>query len=230
MARKPERARKEEIDEELVSELDDEENSERDHGEKPITPADVGLRGQAETGESASRFTYGDADTDAPDQGTISENDEVREGAFGRTFGEALTGGGTVRPGSVGGGTTGYGAPGSTHDTGIRGPGTVGEGSTRMKLWGEVMPEHRAEWERKHPHQVSRWEAHELAYRFGWEMASDPRYLGRSWGSVEPELKRNWDAMNPGAPWELKRDTVREAWESVAGVPERDVQKGRDRP
>jgi hypothetical protein len=41
-------------------------------------------------------------------------------------------GGETVRPGAAGGGTIEEEAPGSSHDTGIRGPGTVGEGRARI--------------------------------------------------------------------------------------------------
>jgi uncharacterized protein (TIGR02271 family) len=53
-------------------------------------------------------------------------------------------------------------------------------------------------------------------YRYGYELASDPRYAGRDWTALEPEARRGWEAQQQGT-WEEFKDTVRYAWEKVRG-------------
>jgi uncharacterized protein (TIGR02271 family) len=53
-------------------------------------------------------------------------------------------------------------------------------------------------------------------YRYGYELASDPRYAGRDWTALEPEARRGWEAQQKGT-WEEFKDTVRYAWEKVRG-------------
>jgi uncharacterized protein (TIGR02271 family) len=53
-------------------------------------------------------------------------------------------------------------------------------------------------------------------YRYGYELARDPRYAGRDWTALEPEARRGWEAQQKGT-WEEFKDTVRYAWEKVRG-------------
>jgi uncharacterized protein (TIGR02271 family) len=53
-------------------------------------------------------------------------------------------------------------------------------------------------------------------YRYGYELARDPRYAGRDWTAIEPEARRGWEAQQKGT-WEEFKDTVRYAWEKVRG-------------
>jgi uncharacterized protein (TIGR02271 family) len=53
-------------------------------------------------------------------------------------------------------------------------------------------------------------------YRYGYELASDPRYAGRDWTALEPEARRGWEAQQKGT-WDEFKDTVRYAWEKVRG-------------
>jgi uncharacterized protein (TIGR02271 family) len=53
-------------------------------------------------------------------------------------------------------------------------------------------------------------------YRYGYALASDPRYAGRDWTALEPEARRGWEAQQKGT-WEEFKDTVRYAWEKVRG-------------
>jgi uncharacterized protein (TIGR02271 family) len=64
---------------------------------------------------------------------------------------------------------------------------------------------------RGHPYE--RWSP---GYRYGYELASDPRYAGRDWTALEPEARRGWEAQQKGT-WEEFKDTVRYAWERVRG-------------
>jgi hypothetical protein len=64
---------------------------------------------------------------------------------------------------------------------------------------------------RGHPYE--RWAP---GYRYGYELASDPRYAGRDWTAIEADARRDWEARHQG-PWDEFKDTVRYAWENVRG-------------
>jgi hypothetical protein len=64
---------------------------------------------------------------------------------------------------------------------------------------------------RGHPYE--RWAP---GYRYGYELASDPRYAGRDWTALEPEARRDWEGRHQGT-WEEFKDTIRHAWDTVRG-------------
>ena len=64
---------------------------------------------------------------------------------------------------------------------------------------------------RGHPYE--RWAP---GYRYGYELARDPRYAGREWTAVEAEARRDWEARHQG-PWDEVKDAIRYAWDTVRG-------------
>jgi uncharacterized protein (TIGR02271 family) len=54
------------------------------------------------------------------------------------------------------------------------------------------------------------------AYRYGYTLATDPRYAGRDWSAIEAEGRRDWEARHQGN-WEEFKDAVRYGWEHVRG-------------
>jgi uncharacterized protein (TIGR02271 family) len=60
-----------------------------------------------------------------------------------------------------------------------------------------------------------RWQP---AYRYGYDLASDPRAAGRDWAALEPDARHAWEAHHQGT-WETCKDTIRYAWETVRGRP-----------
>jgi uncharacterized protein (TIGR02271 family) len=54
------------------------------------------------------------------------------------------------------------------------------------------------------------------AYRYGYTLASDPRYRGRDWPAIEPEARRDWEQQHRGT-WEEMKDAIRHAWDTVRG-------------
>jgi len=51
------------------------------------------------------------------------------------------------------------------------------------------------------------------AYRYGYDLANDPRYRSMSdWNMVEAQARRDWDARNIG-PYERFKDAIRYGWE-----------------
>lgn len=52
-------------------------------------------------------------------------------------------------------------------------------------------------------------------YRFGYDLANDPRNSDADWNTVERTARTQWEVRNPNSPWEQVKDTVRYAWERV---------------
>jgi len=52
-------------------------------------------------------------------------------------------------------------------------------------------------------------------YRFGYDLANDPRNSDADWNTVERTARSQWETRNPSSPWEQVKDTVRYAWDKV---------------
>lgn len=52
------------------------------------------------------------------------------------------------------------------------------------------------------------------AYRYGYNLAADPRYRDRDWDEVEPVARERWEEHNQGT-WEDFKDAVRRSWNEV---------------
>lgn len=55
----------------------------------------------------------------------------------------------------------------------------------------------------------------EPAYRYGYTLASDPRYAGRDWSAIEPDARIYWSSYHSDSPWEQFKDAIRHGWETV---------------
>jgi hypothetical protein len=55
---------------------------------------------------------------------------------------------------------------------------------------------------------------YEPAYRYGYTLATDPRYRDRDWDVIEPEARRDWTGRGT---WEEFKDAVRRGWDKVRG-------------
>jgi uncharacterized protein (TIGR02271 family) len=93
-------------------------------------------------------------------------------------------------------------------------------GNINVRGWNELMPEFRQSWQTRYGSQGGRWEDFEPAYRYGYEMSHDPRWQGREWAQVEPELRRDYGAWaqrggyrSDDNAWERFKNNVRESWE-----------------
>jgi len=53
------------------------------------------------------------------------------------------------------------------------------------------------------------------AYEYGYTTASDPRYRGKSWSDVEPELRTDYLRRSPNSTWDKVKGAVRYGWEKV---------------
>ncbi len=55
------------------------------------------------------------------------------------------------------------------------------------------------------------------AYEYGYAMANDPRYKGKSWNDVESQLKTDYLRRSPNSTWDKTKGAVRYGWERVTG-------------
>jgi len=55
--------------------------------------------------------------------------------------------------------------------------------------WDDVRSGYQQRWQSRSGMTGGRWEDEEPSYRFGWDMRNDPRYRGRRFAEVEPELR-----------------------------------------
>jgi uncharacterized protein (TIGR02271 family) len=55
------------------------------------------------------------------------------------------------------------------------------------------------------------------SYQYGYTMANDPRYRGRSFNEVESDLRSDYARQNPGSTWDKVKDSVQYGWNKVTG-------------
>jgi uncharacterized protein (TIGR02271 family) len=54
------------------------------------------------------------------------------------------------------------------------------------------------------------------AYRYGYDVATDPRYRDRDWAAVETDARRGWEQHHQGT-WEEFKEAIRYGWDKVRG-------------
>jgi len=93
-------------------------------------------------------------------------------------------------------------------------------GDANVQGWDNVSSGFRQRWQSRYGTSGGRFEDYEPGYRYGYEMASDPRYQGRNWNDVEPDLRRNYQSWGQGqgytsgeGDWDRFRDSVHDAWD-----------------
>jgi hypothetical protein len=88
--------------------------------------------------------------------------------------------------------------------------------------WEEQGPAWHRRWEARYGSSGGRWEDFEPGYRFGSEMATDPRYRDRDFDEADADLRRDWVTWtqrygythNEG-DWDRIRVHAREAWDEA---------------
>ncbi|MCC7207982.1 MAG: hypothetical protein IT323_11795 [Anaerolineae bacterium] len=58
-----------------------------------------------------------------------------------------------------------------------------------------------------------RYDQYSPAYRYGYDLAANPRFTDADWSDVETEARRRWEEYNPTFPWDEYADAVRYAWD-----------------
>jgi len=75
----------------------------------------------------------------------------------------------------------------------------------------------RSDFTKKYSNRGQTYERYEPAYRYGYTLASDKRYVGKDWSAFEPEARREWEKNHQGSTWEDFKEAIRYGWERVKG-------------
>ena len=73
-------------------------------------------------------------------------------------------------------------------------------------------PDFRQNYESNFANTGYGYDQYRPAYRYGFELAKDPRYDGMDWNTLEMQAHRNWNEGTMG-PWTRYKDAVRYGWE-----------------
>ncbi len=61
------------------------------------------------------------------------------------------------------------------------------------------------------------YDTYSPAYRYGYDMASDPRYKGKSFSAVESQLRSDYGSRYPGSTWDKMKNSIQYGWNKVTG-------------
>lgn len=93
------------------------------------------------------------------------------------------------------------------------------------RAWDEMSDSYRSRWQQQYGSTGGRWEDAEPGYRYGHEVASDPRYRNREWSEIEPEARRDYN------DWSRKQGYVsdKNTWEQIKDFAQTSWKEGRSR-
>jgi len=86
-------------------------------------------------------------------------------------------------------------------------------------------PDFRNNWRTNYGNLGGTYEDYAIAYEFGYEIRSDPRYRGRDWNSVQSDLQRDWESRQTET-WDRMKNAVRYAWDKATGAERGGIQTG----
>jgi uncharacterized protein (TIGR02271 family) len=102
---------------------------------------------------------------------------------------------------------------------------TVRSTEVEVQAFGaEDDADYRRHWQTAYSSLGGRYEDYDSAYRYGTQMAGTDRYRNARWEDVEPDVRRDWEARNPGSAWDKFKDAIRYAMDRVkaAVTPDKD--------
>lgn len=79
----------------------------------------------------------------------------------------------------------------------------------------EFDPTFRSHYQANYGNRGRSYDEYDPAYRYGYALATDRRYQGRDWASIETDIRRDWEQRYPTNKWEEFKDAVRYGWQQV---------------
>jgi uncharacterized protein (TIGR02271 family) len=75
----------------------------------------------------------------------------------------------------------------------------------------------RSDFQKRFANAGDSYDTYLPAYRYGYDVASDPRCEGRSFEEIEPDLRADYSRRYPNSTWEKMKDAIRYGWNKVTG-------------
>ena len=95
-------------------------------------------------------------------------------------------------------------------------PITAAPTTTTFADYASYEPRFRMNYDRNYVSSGYDFNHYVPAYRYGYTLATDPKYRDYDWDRLEPEVEAYWDKKYPGT-WDEMRASVRDAWREVTG-------------
>lgn len=74
---------------------------------------------------------------------------------------------------------------------------------------------YRSHWNSNYASSGKSYDEFAPAYQYGSTARNSEMYRGRPWEEVEPKLRSDWTARNPGSTWESMKAAIRHGWDRL---------------
>lgn len=81
----------------------------------------------------------------------------------------------------------------------------------RKSTFADFESDYREDFAHRFSQSGAAYDDFSPAYRYGYNLATDPRFTGADWGDVEAQARQQWEERNPGS-WPAVQDAVHYAW------------------
>jgi len=88
----------------------------------------------------------------------------------------------------------------------------LGTTSSRRTNYDSYLDDFRTHYRTNYANNQYSFNNYEPAYQYGYGLADNQRYHGRTWADIEPDVRRDWETRGQGT-WEDFKDSIRYAWE-----------------
>jgi outer membrane murein-binding lipoprotein Lpp len=104
----------------------------------------------------------------------------------------------------------------STGEVTLRRDGDLPPGTetARIEDISRYEPDFRRNYDTNYANSGYGYDQFRPAYYFGYELATDPRYRGQEWNTVESDAHGYWNESTMG-PWDRYKEAVHYAWDRV---------------
>lgn len=93
--------------------------------------------------------------------------------------------------------------------------GKAGMWQTDVRSYSDLDADFRQHYQENYAQNGYDYEYYYLpAYRYGYTLATEGRFVDYTWEDLEPEARRRWEVRHDG-PWDNFKDAVRYAWEKM---------------
>lgn len=79
----------------------------------------------------------------------------------------------------------------------------------------EYSQDFRRDYETNYARSGGAYETYEPAYMYGYRIANDTRYQGKSWNDVESQIKTDYQRQYPDSKWDSMKNAIRYGWDRV---------------
>jgi stress response protein YsnF len=95
-----------------------------------------------------------------------------------------------------------------------QGEGWRGDTDVNLPAWTEMETRFHRDFDANYSGTGYTWEHYTPAYRYGYNLASDPQYTNRDWDEIEGDVRTRWEAHNEGT-WDDFAGAIEYGWEQV---------------